>query len=381
MKIFIKLIALLALSASFLQADLKTDLININNSMTELNSSISNVVISNETMCAPLIALNKEAQAIIDAISVTNDALKGAITLDDETLIQTQSLFVNTAAISKQSFLLSNDIAVLAPTTDAFTLADGISATLQLSSDIAQMADRIGEMADNILIMSDNIGLMADRILETQVIQSENLVSTQNSILETQTNALSLVSVAETASYDLGLDSLVLDGNILVAKMALVGFTRWTMASELENVKTDVNNYLVKVQDFQAIIDANTSNNTMYINSDTLTSLSNLSVIMTSIGAVMEGYNSSISALEVLTADGILLDSMDSMLNLSADIVSMSNSILEMADKILMMSDNIGLAADQILLSQQLQSANISATQTSILASQQLALGIISSIN
>ncbi|QOY55630.1 hypothetical protein HUE87_05230 [Candidatus Sulfurimonas marisnigri] len=381
MKIYIKLIALLALSASFLQADLKTDLININNSMTELNSSISNVVITNETMCAPLISLNKEAQAIIDAIIVTNNGFTGPITLDDETLMLAQGLFINVAAISNQSFLLSNDIALLAPTTDAFTLGDGIRASLQLSSDIGEMADRIGEMADNILIMADNIGLMADRILETQVIQSENLVLTQNSILTTQTNILSLVSVAETASYDLSLDSLVTDGNILVAKMVLVGFTRWTMASKLEDVKIDIENYLVKVQDFQATIDSDTSNNTMYIDSGTLTSLTNLSVIMTSIGAVMEGYNGSISVLEVFTRDSVLLDSMNSMLNISADIGSMSNSILEMADKILMMSDNIGFSADQILLSQGLQSANIATTQISLLASQQLALGIISSIN
>ena len=227
MKIFIKLIALLALSASFLQADLKTDLININNSMTELNSSIAGVELTSVSMCAPLIALNKQTQTIVDAITVTNNGFTGPTTLDDETLVLTQNLFKNVAAISGQTSLLSSDITLLAPTTDAITLGDGIRAVLQLSSDIGEMADRIGEMADNILIMSDNIGLMADRILETQVIQSENLLLTQNSILTTQTNTLNLVAVAETASYDVSLDSLIVDGNTLVAKMILVSFSSW----------------------------------------------------------------------------------------------------------------------------------------------------------
>jgi hypothetical protein len=261
------------------------------------------------------------------------------------------------------------------------TLADGIRTVLQLSSDIGEMADRIGEMADNILIMSDNIGLMADRILQMQVIQSDNLLLTQNSVLATQTNTLSLVAVAETASYDLNLDSLVADGNVLVAKMLLVSLTPWNMSSKLEDIQTEVNDYFLKVQQFQEILNTDADQNTMYINSDTLSSLVNLTLVMTSLSTAMDGYGIMIESIQVLTSDRTLKASMDSMLSMSADIGKMSNSILEMADVILLMSDNIGLEADQILLTQELQSMNIAAAQTSVLAAQLLAIGIIASIN
>jgi hypothetical protein len=377
----IKFFAALALSASLLQADLKMDLININNSMLELNSSISNTELTSNSMCASLISLNKQAKDIVDAIIITNDSFSAPITLDDETLLLTENLFVTVTSISNQSSLLSNDITLLQPNTDALTLADGITAMLQLSSDIGEMADRIGEMADNILIMSDNIGLMADRILETQVIQSENIVLTQNSVLQTQTNTLALVSVAETASYDLSLDALITEGNILVAKMVLVTLNPWNMSRELEDVQTDVNDYLSQVQQFQALLNTDMTQNTMYINSDSLNSLVNLSTIMTSIGIVMDAYGTSIQASQLFTRESTLLDAMSSMLSLSEDIGKMSNSILEMADQILLMADNIGLAADQILITQELQSINIATAQASVLAAQQLAIGIIAANN
>ncbi len=381
MNSIIKFFAALALSASLLQADLKTDLANINNSMLELNSSISNVDLSSNAMCASLISLNIQAKDIVDTIIVTNNSFSAPITLDDETLLLTENLFVTVASLSNQSSLLSNDITILQPNTDASTLSDGIYAMLKLSSDIGEMADRIGEMADNILIMSDNIGLMADRILETQVIQSENMILTQNTLLQTQTNTLALVSVIETASYDLSLDTLITEGNILVAKMVLVTLNPWNMSRELEDVQTDVNNYVSQVEQFKALLNTDMDQNTMYINSDTLNSLVDLSMIMTSMGIVMDAYGISIEASQFFTGESTLLDAMSSMLSLSSDIGKMSNSILEMADQILLMADNIGLAADQILLTQELQSINIAAAQTSVLTAQQLAIGIIAERN
>lgn len=377
----IKFFAALALSASLLQANLKTDLININNSMLELNSSIYNVELTSNAMCASLISLNKQAKDIVDTIIVTNDSFSAPITLDDETVLLTENLFVTVASLSNQSSLLSNDVTMLQANTDASTLADGISAMLKLSSDIGEMADRIGEMADNILIMSDNIGLMADRILEMQVIQSENMILTQNSILQTQTNTLALVNVIETASYDLSLDTLITEGNILVAKMVLVTLNPWNMSRELEDVKIDVNNYVSQVEQFQTLLNTDMDQNTMYINSDSLNSLVNLSTIMTSIGIVMDAYGTSIEASQFFTRESTLLDAMNSMLSLSSDIGKMSNSILEMADQILLMADNIGLAADQILISQELQSINIATAQVSVLSAQQLAIGIIAANN
>jgi hypothetical protein len=229
--------------------------------------------------------------------------------------------------------------------------------------------------------MSDNIGLMADRILETQIIQSENLILTQNTILQTQTNTLALVSVIETASYDLSLDTLITEGNILVAKMALVALNPWNMSSELADVQTDVHNYLIQVEQFKALLNTDIAQNTIYINSDALNKLVDLSIIMNSIGIVMDGYGTAIEASQLFTRESTLLDAMNSMLVLSSDIGKVSNNILEMADQILLMADNIGLTADQILLTQELQSINIATTQVSILSAQQLAIGIIAANN
>lgn len=377
----IKFFAAFVFSATLLQADLKTDLANINTSMIELNSRISTAELTSNTMCASLISLNKQAKDIVNAIVLVNDSFTTPITLDDETLLLTENLFVTVASLSNQSSLLSDEITLLQADTDAFILADAIASMLQLSSDIGEMADRIGEMADNILIISDNIGLMADRILETQVIQSENLILTQNTLLQTQTNALALVSTIGTANYDLSLDTLITQGNTLLANMALVSLNPWNMSRELEDVQTDVHNYLVQVEQFKALLNTDLAQNTLYINSETLNKLVDLSIIMSSIGIVMDGYGTAIEASKLLTRESTLLDAMESMLSLSADIGKVSNSILEMADQILLMADNIGLAADQILLTQELQSINIAATQASVLSAQQLAIGIIAANN
>lgn len=377
----IKFFALFAFSATLLQADLKTDLANINTSMLELNSSISSTDLTSDTMCASLISLNKQAKAIVNEIVLVNESFSTPITLDNETLSLTENLFVTTASLSSQSSLLSDELTLIEPNTNAFILSDSITAMLQLSSDIGEMADRIGEMADNILIMSDNIGLMADRILETQVIQSENLAVTQNTLLQTQTNTLALVSVIESASYDLSLNTLITEGNILLAKMSLVALNPWNMASALDEVKTDVNIYLAQVEQFKALVDTDMTQSTLYINSNALNKLVDISIIMNAIGIVMDGYGTAIQASQLLTSKTTLLNAMESMLSLSSDIGKLSNNILEMADQILLMADNIGLAADQILLTQELQSTNIAATQVSVLTAQQLAIGIIAANN
>lgn len=381
MKNIMKLITLFILTLSVVHADLKTDLTNLNNSMVAFNGNITDTNLTSDSLCAPLITLNQQAKDIIDSITVANDNLVAPLSLDNETLALTENLFINVAALSNASSMLSSDIALLQTSASALTLKDGITAMLQLSSDIGEMADRIGEMADKILIMSDNIGLMADRILETQVIQSQNIALTQNTILTTQTNILSLVSVVESASYDLTLESLITEGNSLVTQMSLVALNPWNMANALQNVKVDVNAYLVQVQDFQMILNNDSLQSTMTVNAESLNALVNLSLIMSSLGTVIDGYGISIEASKNITNEATLLDAMNSMLILSADIGKMSNSILEMADQILLMSDNIGMQADQIILTQELQNTNITATQTSILTAQQLALGIIAASN
>ena len=104
-----KFFAALLFSASLLQADLKTDLTHINTSIVELNSTISNAELTSNTMCASLISLNRQAKDIINAIVLVNDSFSSPITLDEETLLLTEDLFVSVASLSNQSSLLSKE--------------------------------------------------------------------------------------------------------------------------------------------------------------------------------------------------------------------------------------------------------------------------------
>jgi hypothetical protein len=79
MKHIIKFFAVLAFSATLLQADLKTDLANINSSMLELNSSISTAELTSNTMCASLISLNKQAKEIIHTIVLIIECFSSSI--------------------------------------------------------------------------------------------------------------------------------------------------------------------------------------------------------------------------------------------------------------------------------------------------------------
>jgi len=119
MNSIIKFFAALVFSVSVLQADLKSDLANINSSMLELNSSISTTELTSNTMCASLISLNKQAKAIVDVIVLVNESFSTPITLDNETLSLTEDLFITAASLSNQSSLLSDEIALLQPNTDA----------------------------------------------------------------------------------------------------------------------------------------------------------------------------------------------------------------------------------------------------------------------
>ena len=377
MKNISKLLIILVVGIVTLQADLKSDLTSINTSVVDLNSAVNDTNITAKSLCAPLIALNQQARAIVETITSSSASMSAPLVVDNETMVLVETLFTNVATLSGSSLGLSSNVATLAPMASPLTLSEGITAMLQLSSDIGEMADRIGEMADNILVMADNIGLMADRILLTQEIQSTNLATTQTSVLQTQTNMLSLVSVAETASYDLTIDSLVVEGNLLVARMMAIAFSPWTIASQLQDVKADVNAYLLSIQTLNSTIKDNAANSRTYINSTSLLALSNISVVMTSLGSVLDAYVIGIESIKNITNTSSILDAMDSMLAMSADIGKMSNLILEMSDNILLMADNIGMTADQILLTQTTQSVNITTTQAAILGAQQMAIAII----
>ena len=110
---------------------------------------------------------------------------------------------------------------------------------------------------------------------------------------------------------------------------------------------------------------------------ESFTALADMSIMVNSIGVAMQGLALATESISPFTRDSTLHASMESILQMSADIGVMANRILEMADLILAMADNIGLTADQIVASQQLQSTNYAATLASVDAIQSIAVIII----
>lgn len=371
------LLAGVGLQPGTAQAALAEDLGNLVVQAQGLDTQLKAISLTADSVCGPLVQADQAARALVNSISQVNDNLAAPLLIDDETLIALETLSALNTSLAAESLRLSVDLGGLSTTSQAITLKDGIVAMLQLSDDIGAMADRIGEMADKILVMSDNIGLMADRIILTQQIQNQNILLTQQSMLQTQTNILTLVSVVESDTYNLTLEQLVVDGQLLAARMAAVVLSPWTMKTQLGTVATDVHAYLDQVQAAQATMRQDSATSTAYLNTTPLLNLGNLSTMLTSLAVALDGYVLAIDSLDAMTSSTTLSASLTSMLQISADIGLMANRILEMGDLTLAMADNIGMTADQIIATQQLQSVNVATTQGSILAAQELAIAII----
>jgi len=370
-------LALLLAYALPARADVNTDLAALNAQAASLETQLEGINLSADSVCGPLVDANQAARDLVNSITAVEASLAAPLSVDAATMDAFDELSVTGLGIANEALRLSLDLDALSTTADALTLKDGITAMLQLSSDIGTMADRIGEMADKILVMSDNIGLMADRIIATQELQNQNVVLTTQAILQTQTNALTLVSVVETASYDLSLTSLIAQGEWLAARMMAVAFHPWTMDAQMASVASDVRSFLEQVKSMEATLAADTASNTLTSSATTLVELGNLSLMLTSLATAVDGYVIAIGSLQAITRDPTLYDSLKSMLQLSADIGVMANRILEMGDQILVMSDNIGLQADQILLTQAAMNVNVATTQAAILGAQDFAIGLI----
>jgi len=363
--------------AGKVKASLLTDLQDLNSQSTTLNTQLAGINLSADSVCGPLVNASQATRDLVNSITAINENLAAPLQIDADVLTELDDLFVTSTGIANESLRLSVDLNTLSTAADALTIKDGIVAMLQLSDDIGTMADRIGEMADNILVMSDNIGLMADRILLTQELQNQNVALTTNSILQTQTNALTLVSVVEVATYDLSFASLIVEGNLLAARMMAVAFNPLTMDDQLAAVEGDVKAFLDDVSLTNDAISTDAASNTMTISTDAMVQLGNMSLMLTALATAIDGYVVAIEGIQAFTSDRNLTASLQSMLQLSADIGVMANRIGEMGDLILVMADNIGLQAEQILLTQQAMNVNVAATQAAILGAQDMTIMLI----
>ncbi len=178
------------------------DPITLTSEIDSLNQQGSDLVDSiNSTILTPFTAAGRLAALETDMIDYSNnvfavyDNILGAagstMSLDNDLLTSLQELSSTMAALSQGTMGLSSQLAAIAGS----GMDSSFSSMLRLSDDIGVMANRILEMADKILLMADNIGLMADRILETQVIQNNNIELVINASLQTQRNMLALIQL------------------------------------------------------------------------------------------------------------------------------------------------------------------------------------------
>ncbi len=344
---------------------------------TAFKSELNMLELNASSVCSPLVHANQTARDMVNAIAAVDESLSAPLQIDADTLDALEQLSVINLGLANEALRLSLDLQQLDNTASALTIKDGLTAMLQLSDDIGTMADRIGEMADKILVMADNIDIMADRIITTQEIQSANMTSSIDTLLQTQTNALTLVAVVETSTRELDYNALITDGTELASRMHAVMLSPWTMKYQLQNVADDVEIFLAQVAMLSNAINNDAANGTLYIDGTSMMQLYDMSVMLTFMATAVDGYVIAIEALSPSTSTSTLKDSLGSMLRLSADIGTMADRIGEMGDTILVMADNIGMVADTFVTTQQFQSANLFATQNSVLAAQQMAIAII----
>ncbi|WP_019626037.1 hypothetical protein [Thioalkalivibrio sp. ALJT] len=359
------------------RADLAADLQALNGGAIALNNQLAMVNLAAGVTCPALLEANQSARDLVNGITAINAGLAAPLSVDAATMEALDDLFDNGLALANEALLLSLRLDHLGAVGDDITLVISIAAMLQLSNDIGTMADRIGEMADNILVMADNIGEMADRILVTQDLQSRNVALTMDSILQTRNNILAVVSVMEDASYAAELSQLVMEGGRLSVRMRAVMFRPWRMDRQLRSIVDDVQDFQADVISLRHAINAAAKDNQVHLGPRVFMELGSLSLMMQSLTTALDGYVIAINGLAPMTSDPTLARSMDSILELSADIGLMANRILEMSGQILAMADNIGTQADLILDTQQAMNMNIAASQASILAAQEWAVGII----
>lgn len=167
------------------------------------------------------------------------------------------------------------------------------------------------------------------------------------------------------------INSLVTQGNNLVATMSKTTLTSLAMKTQLAQLETAVVSYQTNVMDVYNTVAAAVGTGTFSVTGDILVALQNLATINASLGSGLLSLSQSIVNLAPITSITTLQSSLAAMLRLSDDIGVMANRILEMADKILVMADNIGIMADRILATQVIQSTNLRLIVDAILQTQQ----------
>ena len=177
------------------------------------------------------------------------------------------------------------------------------------------------------------------------------------------------------------LNTLVLQGNDLVAAMNKIVLSPLTMSTQLTTLETSAAAYLKNVGSVYQAVAAAVGTSTFSVTNEMLVPLQTLATITASLGSGLLTLSISTVTLAPSTGLTTLDSSMTAMLRLSDDIGTMADRIVEMADKILIMADNIGLMADRILATQVIQSDNLKVVVDAALQSQQNTILLIAAFN
>ena len=173
------------------------------------------------------------------------------------------------------------------------------------------------------------------------------------------------------------LNTLVLQGDDLVAAMNKITLTPLTMSTLLASLESSSATYLANVGTVYKAVANAVGTSTFSVTNEMLVPLQALATITASLGTGLQTLSQGTVLLAATTSFTTLQSSMAAMLRLSDDIGMMADRILEMADKILIMADNIGLMADRILATQIIQSDNLQVVVDAVLQSQQNAIMLI----
>ena len=342
-----------------------------------VDDQVSGISLTPQNSCTELGLASTSMADWLAAMEAVYAGLTSTFSVDVESLDALDQLSSLNLGIATNVQTLSRDLNTIASAAELVEVEASLAAMLSLSSDIGSMADRIGEMADRILVMADNIGLMADRILITQQLQSSNVVTTQNSILATQLNAVALSDSISTITYEPALAGLLTQANALDFSMGLVSLNQLNMATELARIQAEAGIYLAELNTLYTAVMMDSAIASQYTNGDTLTLAGDLSVVHRALALSLQDYADRINALAPTTSSSILGSATDSMLQLTMDIGIMSERIVEMIDRIVVMADNIGDMSTRIIETQNLQQTNLEFTQASLSSASSTTINVI----
>lgn len=167
------------------------------------------------------------------------------------------------------------------------------------------------------------------------------------------------------ADLTVDLQNLVAEGSAINSSLTFFSFTDQS-CSDLGLVNGDLENLAATAQAVTAGL-----TNPLTISTEDLDSLDSLSGMAKEMSLNSVRLSMELQDIEEVAELFEYRAALSAMLELSDDIGSMADRILEMADRILAMADNIGAMADRILITQQIQNANIALTQASLLTTQQ----------